>query len=238
MKIATGLALVCVAAVLVATSPLQAGAQSRAGASGGASVVMAQAAGEPTDRGGLAPSEILASVRSAGFDPRSRPLQRGGVYFVFAVDRHYMDVRVTVDANSGRVLSSTRLAGVRYGGPGYDGYEMLSRVYERPPTPPGDIPNRGAARNNGAATSSTTRPPLPRNRPGDAVTDAVTEAPPQAVPRVATPPAGLGDTTAEASPSPPRSTTPAAAAAAPPAAPLPAPPRPQQPTMVPIAPLE
>lgn len=237
MKRATGLALVGVAAVLVATSPLRVGAQSRAGAS----VVTAQAAGEPTDRGGLAPSEILANVRSAGFEPRSRPLQRGGVYFVFALDRHYMDVRVTVDANSGRVLSSTRLAGVRYGGPGYDGYEVLSRVNERPPVPPGDIPNRGAARNNGAATSITTRPPLPRNRPGDAVTDPVTEAPPPAAPRVAPPPAGLGDTTAEASPSPPRSMTPSPAMTpSPVAAPLspPAPPRPQQPTMVPIAPLE
>jgi len=231
MKTTTGLASVWVAAVLVATSSLQAGAQSRTGTS----VVMAQAAGEPTDRGGLAPSEILASVRSAGFDPRSRPLQRGGVYFVFALDRHYMDVRVTVDANSGRVLSSTRLAGVRYGGPGYDGYEALSRLHERPPVPPGDIPNRGAARNNGAATSSTMRPPLPRNRPGDAVTDTVSEAPPPAVPRVTTPPASLGDTTAEASPSPPRSMTPSPVAVP---SPPPAPSRPQQPTMVPIAPLE
>ncbi len=148
MKNATEAALVLVAALLVSASPSRAGAQSHAAAN----VVTAQATGEPTDRGGLAPSEILASVRSAGFDPRSRPLQRGGVYFVFALDRHYMDVRVTIDANSGRVLSSTRLAGVRYGGPGYDGYEVQSRVYERPPVPPGDIPNRGAARNNGAAT--------------------------------------------------------------------------------------
>ena len=132
MKIAMGCALVWVAAVLVAASSLQAGAQSRVGAN----IVVAQTAGEPTDRGGLAPPEILANVRSAGFDPRSRPLQRGGVYFVFAVDRHFMDVRVTVDANSGRVLSSTRLAGMRYGGPGYDGHEVLSRVYERPPVPP------------------------------------------------------------------------------------------------------
>jgi hypothetical protein len=228
MKKATGSALVWVAALSAAMLPMKAGAQSHAAGAGAAT---AQTAGEPTNAGGLAPSEIIASVRSAGFDPRSRPFQRGGVYFVFAVDRHSMDVRVTVDASSGRVLSATRLAGTRYGGPGYDGHEVLSRTYERPPVPPADIPNRGVARNAGVAPSSSPRAPLPRSRPGDVITETATEAPAQAAPRPAAPPGGLGDTTAEASPLPPSSATA-------PSAPPPTPSRPQPPTMVPIAPLE
>jgi hypothetical protein len=204
--------------------PLRAGAQSHAGAG----------AGELTDAGGLAPSEIIASVRSAGFDPRSRPFQRGGVYFVFAVDRHYMDVRVTVDAGSGRVLSATRLAGTRFGGPGYDGHEAQSRLYERPPVPPADIPNRGAARNTTVAAPPPPRAPLPRSRPGDVITETTTEAPALAAQRPAAPPSELGDTTAAASPSSP---PPSTAGLSPPAPPPP-PSRPPPPTMVPIAPLE
>jgi hypothetical protein len=129
---------------------------------------------------------------------------------------------VTVDANSGRVLSATRLAGMRFGGPGYEGHEELSPVYERAPVPPGDIPNRGMARNFGPATASPPHPPLPRARPGDIVTGSVKEAVPPAgaEPRATVPPVGLGDTIVEAPPAPP------------------AEPRPQQPTMVPIAPLE
>jgi hypothetical protein len=224
MKKATGSAFVWVAALSVAVLPLKAGAQSHSAAG----------AGELTDAGVLAPSEIIASVRSAGFDPRSRPLHRGGVYFVFAVDRHSIDVRVTVDASSGRVLSATRLAGTRYGGPGYDGHEVHSRIYERPPVPPADIPNPGVARNTGVAPSPP-RAPLPRSRPGDVVSETAPEAPAQAAPRPAAPPSGPGDTTARASPSPPPST---ATAEALPPVPPPPPSRSQQPTMVPIAPLE
>jgi hypothetical protein len=221
MKIIRNLPLAGVAALLVAMLPLRGGAQSRPPAG----FMMAQAApGEPADRGGLSPSEITASVRSAGLDPRSRPLQRGGVYFLFAIDRKYMDVRVTVDATTGRVLSVTRLAGMRFGGPGYDGFEMLSRLPERAPAPPADIANRGTARSAGSASSSPPRAP-PRAYPGEAVAASVAEASAKAEPRDATTPA-LGDTTAERSPPPPSTSLPAA------------PQRLPQPAMVPIAPLE
>jgi hypothetical protein len=212
-------ALAWAALLLAALSPTRGGAQSQLPAG----AMMAQAAiGMPADSGGLAPSEIIARVRSAGFGPLSRPVQRGGVYILFALDRQYMDVRVTVDASSGRVLSATRLAGTRYGGPGYEGYEERSTVYERPPVPPGEIPNRGTARNVGSATPSPPHLPLPRARPGGDVTGSVKETVPQAdaEPRAEAPPAGLGDTTVETAP------------------PLPATLRPQQPTMLPIAPLE
>jgi hypothetical protein len=105
----------------------------------------------------LPPPEIVASVRSAGFDPVSRPLHRGRVYIVFATDRDDIDVRLTIDAQSGRVLSVTRLAGELYEEPGYDRgyvpprvpqgyappYERPPHLYERGPVPPAEVPGYG-----------------------------------------------------------------------------------------------
>jgi hypothetical protein len=187
----------------------------------------------PQASGALPPAEIVASVRSAGFDPLSRPLQRGAVYMLFAVDRYFMDVRLTVDARSGRVLAATRLAGASHGGPGYEGrlapYERLSPGYEPAPVPPAAVPlqalrrppiegrdGRRAPERAGAsdpaelarrsATPSAASAPLPRARPDDPV---------------------IGDVKAPVLPAQPD-----ARAAAPPE------PAPRQPTMVPIAPLE
>jgi hypothetical protein len=205
--------LVWVAALLATISPASVDAQSRGPGVG-------QATGTPADGGGLSVAEIVNRVRAAGYEPRSQPLQRGGVYFVFALDRHYMDVRVTVDANSGRVVSATRLAGARFGGPGYEGRGLLLRGFERPPVPPGEIPNRAAR----STTTPAAAAPLPRSRPGEVVTGAVTEVtadPPAAPPPIAPAPAHTE------APAPPVSAPPAVAAS--PAA---------QPAMVPIAPLE
>jgi len=186
-------------------------------------------AGPPSYEDALPPYEILASVRSAGFRPLSRPVRRGPVYVVFAADRYLVDVRVMVDARTGRVVSATRLAGALSGGPGYDGHDVMPRSqtlgyppladhpprgYERPPVPPANVPGvpdvpptADAGRHLPSA-----RAPLPRSRPGDAVTGSVKEGQPSAeTPSAATPPA-----------------VPGAAAATPP----------QQPAMVPIAPLE
>jgi hypothetical protein len=212
--------LVWIVALLATSSPSLVAAQSRnAGVAPGAT-------GQPSDAGGFSPAEIINRVRAAGYEPRSQPLQRGSAYFVFALDRHYMDVRVTVDANSGRVISATRLAGARYGGPGYEGREV--RTLERPPAPPGDIPNR-AARTPAAAAQA----PVPRARPGEAVTRAVTEA--TVDPPAAPPPSAPAPVSA----APPASVQPVVIA--PTSAPVPAPgsaPVAQQPAMVPIAPLE
>jgi hypothetical protein len=166
---------------LVVISPTRAGAQLQPAAPG----ITAQAG---PAYGTLAPSEIMRRVTSAGFDPLSRPVQRGAVYILLARDRQYMDVRLTVDAGSGRVLSATRLAGMRYGGSGVDGYEVSSR-YGRPPVPPNTIPNVTAAR-----THASARMPLPRARPGDVTTGAVKDTAPvvQAEPRAA--PVGSGVT--------------------------------------------
>jgi hypothetical protein len=192
----------------------------------------------------LPPGDIIASVRSAGFNPLSRPVQRGAVYVVFAVDRYFMDVRVMVDARSGRVLSATRLAGVMYGGPGYGGYEVVPgappgylppygerplRGAERPPVPPADVPLHGPGGNqinpsenpqpvDVAKRSMPPRPPLPRARPE--IPDAAKEPAAQPQP-------------------PPAATAPAAAPPKPIAVQGEAAPKPpQQPAMIPVAPLE
>jgi hypothetical protein len=182
-------------------------------------------AAQPQPSAALPPAEIVASVRSAGFDPLSRPVRRGAVYVVFARDRYLMDVQVKIDARSGRVLAATRLAGTAYGGPGYEGNDR--RRYEPAPVPPGEIPLQLPRRPPGpVAIEGGRRPterrgdqaaPLPRARPDEVVTGEVKEAAPPVRPDApaANPPAAAGS-----------------------AKPQPAPAAPPQPVMVPVAPLE
>ena len=165
----------------------------------------------------LAPSEIMMEARQAGFEPVSRPLQRGAVYVVVARDGGDTDVKLTIDAHSGRLLWVADISGTRYGGYyGYYGYPAWARRV-RSPVPPADIPNIGPDRNNvkpyGTAASVRSSS-LPRTRPGELTSAANKEsvAPAQAA--------------AAVSPAVPVSPDPAPAAT-PPAV-----------TMVPIAPLE
>jgi hypothetical protein len=121
----------------------------------------------------LAPSEIMMEVRRAGFEPISRPVQRGSVYVVVALDGDDLDVRLTIDAHSGRLLWVADVSGTRYGS--YYGYPAGPRRV-RPPVPLVDIPSVGPDRNNlrpdTTATSVRPSPPLPRTRP-DELTSAV-----------------------------------------------------------------
>jgi hypothetical protein len=54
--------------------------------------------------------QITANVRAAGLQPLSRPMLRGAVYYLRAVNHARAEMRVAIDARSGRVLSATRLA--------------------------------------------------------------------------------------------------------------------------------
>jgi hypothetical protein len=117
--------------------------------------------------------------------------------------------RVAPDMMAAAVTGKSAISGVRYGGPGFDRYEVLSR-YEHPPVPPADIPNARPVRSNASAKRA---PPLPRTRPSNVVTGAKESvAEPQAKP-----PAPAADRLGVA---PPTAS------------------RPGAPTMVPIAPLE
>src|SRR5258708_39807580 len=148
-------------------------------------LALAQSNGVPRDisatAGALAPPEIEAAVRRAGFEPMRRPLQRGRVYVLFALDPYHMHVKLTVDAGSGRLLRVAGVSGTRYGGAGYFSHRPWSR-YERPPAPPGDIPNIWPGKNNSGSvrSSASLRPglPLPRTRPADLTSAAAKETAP------------------------------------------------------------
>jgi hypothetical protein len=210
IKGALGLAVV----IFVAWPPVSGLAQPN-GATPGMAL---RVAGASAMAGRLTPSEIAAEVRRAGFDPVNRPVRRGSVYVLFALDPDGMDVELAVDAGSGRVLWINDIVGARYGGSAgnYD-YHALSR-YERPPVPPADIPNAGPARNNlGSFRSKASlrrAPPLPRIRPANFTSGVTKDSAPrvQSEPKVAAP--GRSDVV-------PAATSPAA-----------------PPTMVPVAPLE
>jgi len=199
--------------IFAAMPPVLALAQSN----GVARDIIGPVAGVSVTAGTLAPPEIVAEVRRAGYEPISRPVQHGRVYVLFALDPYDMDVKLTVDSGSGRVLWITGIIGTRYGGAPYYSYRPLSR-YERPPIPPGNIPNMGPGKNNSESvrSSSSTRPspPLPRNRPADLTSAAVKE-------------------TAPAAQSEPKAAAPGRSEVAPAAKPPPLPS-----TMVPVAPLE
>jgi len=54
--------------------------------------------------------QITANVRAAGLQPLSRPMLRGAVYYVRAINPARGEMRVAIGARSGRVLSATRIA--------------------------------------------------------------------------------------------------------------------------------
>jgi hypothetical protein len=209
-------------------------------------------AGDWAMGGMLAPADIIIAARRAGFEPISRPVQRGPVYVLFALDDGDVDVKLTVDARSGRVLWVGDVIGARYGG--YYGYPAPPR-YGRPPMPPADIPDLGHGRNNfrpDRTTASVRRsPPLPRIRPADLTSvNKQGAAPAQAAAKESAPPAAASLPSPSPLPNPPPragegrvgaaggkgaddAAPPGRSGAVPAAKPPPAPP-----TMVPVAPLE
>jgi hypothetical protein len=173
----------------------------------------------------LAPADIIIDVRRAGFEPISRPVLRGPVYVLVALDESDIDVKLTVDARSGRVLWLSDVIGARYGG--YYAYPAWPR-YGRPPAPPADIPDTGPGRNNfrpERTTASVPRSlPLPRTRPADLTSTLTTQSPASTSPSAS----GAGKGGGSAPPAAQSRSDAAAAAKSPPIAP----------TMVPVAPLE
>jgi len=199
-----------VVAIFVAASPVLAPAQS--------SYPTMPVAGASATAGMLGPWEIMAAVRRAGFDPISRPVQRGHVFLLRAVDQDDADVRLTVDAGTGRVLWIGGVAAMPYGGPDYYGGYRPWSGYARPPMPPANIPNTGPGRTSFAPAKNTASiqhsPPLPRTRPANLASGAKQPAPvAQSEPKAAAP------SQSNALPATPTAS-------------------PAQPTMVPVAPLE
>lgn len=171
----------------------------------------------------LPPHEILASTRSIGLEPLSRPMRFGPAYSLRAADPAGREVRVIADARTGRILKVTPVLFPRYVGhvpppPPYggqagritavpDGYGPNSRIATLPPGaagPPPDIPPAGglpAVRAPAAVPppplAQASPPPLPRPRPKLAAADS-TAAPPEAPVTSAAPPGAPQAETKEA----------------------------------------
>jgi hypothetical protein len=74
---------------------------------GAATPALAQYRAPPAYSGTLPPYEVLTIIRSMGFDPVGRPVLRGPVYVIQALDDVSIPVRVVVDARSGNVVRVT-----------------------------------------------------------------------------------------------------------------------------------
>jgi hypothetical protein len=169
---------------------------------------------------GLPPHEIVAIVRSTGLVPLSRPMRRGPIYALHAVDPAGQEVRVIVDARLGRILRVVPLLGPRYAMPVVpppygrppgpiamvpDGYGPNSRIAALPPGAGGPpvngpgvagvpgVPGHPPAVGAAPHPAPPAGPPLPRPRPKVAATDssAPSGAATQASPLQASPSPGL-----------------------------------------------
>jgi hypothetical protein len=114
--------------------------------------------------------EILTIIRSTGFEPTGRPVQKGTRYEVDAIDPYDVDVRLVVDARSGEIIAVRDGAGLDADAPPLPGQAYaqagrpfgawrFDRMREARPVPPRDIPG---ARRSAALEAQT---PLPRPRP-------------------------------------------------------------------------
>ena len=57
--------------------------------------------------GVLPPYEIVTIIRSTGLDPLGRPMRRGAIYALHAIGRDGDEVRVLVNARSGKIIKVT-----------------------------------------------------------------------------------------------------------------------------------
>jgi hypothetical protein len=160
----------------------------------------------PGYEAGLPPQEVNAIVRSTGLRPLGPPMRHGPAYVVRAIDPDGEEVRVVINARTGRITKVIPVTLPRYAlvppsgrppgriavvpdGYGPDGLEA------RPPIGPGGPPTGSApAMNAPRDPAAETTPPLPRPRPKVAATV------PPATSGAAT---GANDSSATAGPQPP-----------------------------------
>jgi hypothetical protein len=151
----------------------------------GAACGAADAQPLPGEVVGLPPRVIVAMLRSDGFAPLGRPVRGEGVFFVRALDPDDNDVRLTIDARTGRILAARSMIAMApldqppvYGAyPGAPRRQLpttagFADVTGALPVPPKSVPSGSAAH----------KTPLPRPRP-QAIA-AVPAAPPVAAPPV------------------------------------------------------
>jgi hypothetical protein len=183
--------------------------------------------------------QVAVNVRAAGFAPLSRPALRGAVYYLRAKSRDNVEMRVAVDARSGRVLSATRVSDTQRAAaqspvpeapPRYEPRVRGSGYSEAVPLPPADVP----VASQPAPGVPVAAPPAPAKKlaakPPRAPAANAPEAPVANAPEApaasaaVTPAAGApaGSAPTATAPSAPAASEPAATAAAAPAAGAPA----------------
>ena len=148
----------------------------------------------------LPPYEMLTIVRSMGFDPIARPVLRGPVYVIRALDEDDIPVRVAIDARSGNVVRVTE------GGPG-GGQGGRFGEYGLPPesVPPGAVypapraamtslpaPPHEAARPLPPRPRLAARTPMPRPAPPASKAATASPTPPPGAAAMADPKATPG----------------------------------------------
>jgi hypothetical protein len=134
------LAAFSIAACVIATVPAPARAQTGSVARDPASDLVPDF--DSATAGMLPPADILTEVRQEGFFPVGRPVQRGSVYVLYAVDQDDIDVMLTVDAATGRLIRVSGAA-AHFGSPGAVGWRSI--VWrDRPSSPDAPAARRGA----------------------------------------------------------------------------------------------
>src|SRR5271168_1177018 len=153
--------LACAVVGLASAFPVGAGAQVTGTDAGRTHRARPFASGQPAyavgARYALPPDQIAANARAAGLEPVSRPVLRGAVYYMRAVNSARTEMRVAIDARSGRVLSAARVA---HEPPkpaaGEPGPELRQ---EAAPLPPAGLPLEGRAMPSGPAPAAPAAKP-------------------------------------------------------------------------------
>ncbi len=177
--------------------------------------------------------QVAVNVRAAGFAPLSRPALRGAVYYLRAKSRSNVEMRVAVDARTGRVLSATRVSDTQRAvaespvpdePPRYEPRVRGSGYSETAPLPPADVPVASQPAPTLPPAPPVTAPPArklaaqPRtplaNGPAANAHAAPAASPPaataSATPAASTPAASASTAPAEGTPAASASATPAA----------------------------
>jgi hypothetical protein len=163
--------------------------------------------------------QIAVNVRAAGLSPLSRPALRGAVYYLRAMSRANVEMRVAVDARSGRVLSATRVSDTQRAAvgspvpdapPRYEPRVRGSGYSETAPLPPADVPVAAQP-----APAQIVAPPAPAKKLAAQPPRApAAGSPAPGSPAAATPAASTAATPATETPAASASAAPAAPAAA------------------------
>jgi resuscitation-promoting factor RpfA len=143
----------------------------------------------PTAYPVLPPFEIVAIVRSKGFEPLARPMRQGPTYWVRAADSGGREMQVIVDATAGRIvriIPTSRIGGMsppypippgrmvpdgngpnsRMGGSSGGSSDTPDRIVPQPPgMPPAGPTSLPTSPPASSPRAASVRAPLPRPRP-------------------------------------------------------------------------